>query len=34
VNQRVLNNELKKLDTEGKRKLIAELQAQLETGRR
>ncbi|HZH76275.1 MAG TPA: acyl-CoA dehydrogenase family protein [Archangium sp.] len=34
VNQRVLNNELKKLDTEGKRKLIAELQAQLETGSR
>jgi alkylation response protein AidB-like acyl-CoA dehydrogenase len=34
VNQRVLNNELKKLDTDGKRKLIAELQAQLETGSR
>jgi alkylation response protein AidB-like acyl-CoA dehydrogenase len=34
VNQRVLNNELKKLDTEGKRKLIAELQAQLEPGSR
>jgi alkylation response protein AidB-like acyl-CoA dehydrogenase len=34
VNQRVLNNELKKLDAEGKRKLIAELQAQLEPGSR
>ncbi len=34
VNHRVLNNELKKLDAEGKRKLIAELQAQLEPGSR
>jgi alkylation response protein AidB-like acyl-CoA dehydrogenase len=34
VNERVLHNEVKKLDTEGKRKLIAQLEAQLQEERR
>jgi alkylation response protein AidB-like acyl-CoA dehydrogenase len=33
VNERVLHNELKKLDAEGKRKLIAELEADLKAGK-